>query len=79
MGWSLTTHRCVRPTISQVEEIGAGIGSVWVCPSCRAAYRITDFDCGPVAGDFMQSSVRWEVIHYGEEALKRERHRLTSQ
>jgi hypothetical protein len=60
-----------------VEDIGAGIGSVWVCPTCRAAYRITDFDCTPVAGDFMQSVVRWEVVQYGE-ATRRERRRLTS-
>jgi hypothetical protein len=55
----------MRPTFSQVERIGAGIGSVWACPSCRASYRITDFDCTPVSGDFMESSVRWEAIHSG--------------
>jgi ribosomal protein L37AE/L43A len=65
MGWSITTHRCLRPTVEQVEKIGAGIGSVWRCATCRAAYRIVDFDISTSAGDFMQTSVRWEVINHG--------------
>ncbi|GAB3887770.1 hypothetical protein GCM10029964_054300 [Kibdelosporangium lantanae] len=75
MGWSLTTHRCVRPSVSQVEELGAGIGSVWVCPTCHAAYRITEFDMSPVSGDYMQATVRWEVVRYGDIGKRR---RLTS-
>jgi hypothetical protein len=75
MGWSITTHRCVRPSITQVEDKGAGIGSVWVCPLCQAAYRIVDFEISPVSGDYMQSSVRWEVLRFGDATQRR---RLTS-
>jgi hypothetical protein len=75
MGWSITTHRCLRPTITQVEERGAGIGSVWVCSTCHAVYQIIDFEISPVSGDYMQQSVRWEVLRYGEQTTRR---RVTS-
>jgi ribosomal protein L37AE/L43A len=65
MGWSLTTHRCLRPTVDQAEEIGAGIGSVWQCGTCQATYRIADFDISTSAGGYMQPSVRWEIVSYG--------------
>ena len=48
----------MRPTLDQVENANAGIGSRWMCPlaECRRVHRITNFEL-----ESHGLSVRWEI------------------
>lgn len=58
MPWIEKSHRCLRPTLDQVEKANAGIGSRWMCPlaECRRVHRITNFEL-----ESHGLSVRWEI------------------
>lgn len=60
--WVTQTHRCDRPSGTEVQRAGVGAGSLWRCSVCRATHRVVDVTVEFPAG-YAETVVRWEIQH----------------
>jgi ribosomal protein L37AE/L43A len=43
-------HECAMPSIDEVKQAGAGLGSIWECDNCGKRWKLTFL--GNVVSDF---------------------------